>query len=291
MAYNDLINYEQGLIYSIGKDSDPFFCSFDYDTRSYDINMEFQHFHRFYEIHILLDKEAAHLVDGNLYEMKQYDVTLLPPLKLHKSIYPEGAPVRRLIIQFALPANGTFILKNDISDILSVFNCEPPVLRLTESCQTEAFSHLNKIQKLIKTRPCDFSVLVFTEFIEFLYALKTSETENLYRQKAENTLEEKIYRVTSYIHAHFAEELSLESLAKMCYMSPTYLSHSFKTVTGFSLINYIQMTRISNAQQMLLSGDLKITDIAIKCGFNSFSQFNRTFNKLVKKSPSEFRKS
>ena len=44
-----------------------------------------------------------------------------------------------------------------------------------------------------------------------------------------------------------------------------------------------------NAQQLLLYADMKIADIATSCGFTSFSQFNRVFNKFCHTSPSQFR--
>ncbi|MCR5823606.1 MAG: AraC family transcriptional regulator [Lachnospiraceae bacterium] len=290
MATNEILHYEQGLVETIGNDSDPLFYLFDYDVRSFDINMEFQHFHRFYEIHILIDKDAEHLVDGALFPLRQYDITLLPPLKLHKSIYPEGSPVRRLIIDFSIPEEANPLLNEETNRLLSVFYADPPVLRFNESEQKEIFFHINEICDLLKHKAPGYMLQVHTEFIRFLYCLNKYAPKNIYKQVKENTLEEKIYQVTSYIHAHFAEELSLEFLSQTFYISPYYLSHQFKAITGFNLVNYIQMTRIRNAQQMLLSGKAKITDISIACGFNSFSQFNRTFNKLVGKSPSDFKK-
>ncbi len=290
MASNDILFYEQGFVETIGNDSDPLFYLFDYDVRSYDINMEFQHFHRFYEIHILLDKQAEHLVDGALFPLRQFDVTLLPPLKLHKSIYPEGAPVRRLIIDFSVPEEANPVLKEETARLLSVFYADPPVLRFTENEQTEIFFHINEIFKLLKNKESGYMLQVHSEFMRFLHCLNKYAPQSCYKQVKEDTLEEKIYQVTSYIHAHFAEDLSLEALSQMFFISPYYLSHQFKAITGFNLVNYIQMTRIRNAQQMLMSDNLKITDISGACGFNSFSQFNRTFNKFVGKSPREFRR-
>ena len=290
MASNDILTYEQGFVETIGNDSDPLFYLFDFDVRSFDINMEFQHFHRFYEIHVLLDKEAEHLVDGALFPLRQYDITLLPPLKLHKSIYPEGDPVRRLIIDFSIPEESNPILKEETLRLLSVFYADPPVLRFSEVEQADIFSHINEISRLLKLKEPGYMLQVHAEFMRFLFCLNRYAPKNSYKTVKEDTLEEKIYQVTSYIHAHFAEELSLESLSQMFFISPYYLSHQFKAITGFNLVNYIQMTRIRNAQQMLLSDNLKITDIAGACGFNSFSQFNRTFNKFVGKSPREFRR-
>ena len=60
-------------------------------------------------------------------------------------------------------------------------------------------------------------------------------------------------------------------------------------LTGSVAVTFRQMTRVRNAQQLLLYTDMKIADITAHCGFTSFSQFNRVFNKFCHTSPSQFR--
>ena len=55
MYYNAPLLYEQAYSITINNAEAPLYYFFDYDERSYNINMEFQHFHQFYEVHILLD--------------------------------------------------------------------------------------------------------------------------------------------------------------------------------------------------------------------------------------------
>ena len=100
----------------------------------------------------------------------------------------------------------------------------------------------------------------------------------------------KMYTVSEYIHAHFTEPLTLEGLARQFYMSGYYLSHQFRQVTGFTLTDYIQMTRIRNVQTMLVNTDVPVTEAAFDCGFTSFSQFNRVFRKHIGMAPSQYRK-
>ena len=76
-------------------------------------------------------------------------------------------------------------------------------------------------------------------------------------QEFDDSITHKIYSITSYIHSNYAQELSLDYISKKFFISPYYLSHQFKSVTGFTLINYIQMTRVRNAQQLLLYTDMK----------------------------------
>jgi AraC-like DNA-binding protein len=134
-------------------------------------------------------------------------------------------------------------------------------------------------------------LIIHQKFIEFLTLLYLNQGQNLYRNESEmSPAEQKIYAITSYIHSHYAEELSLNMLAQKFFISSYYLSHQFKDVTGFTVTDYIQMTRVRNVQALLVGTRIPITEASLRCGFNSFSQFNRIFRKHIGVAPSVYRK-
>ncbi|WP_379145846.1 AraC family transcriptional regulator [Paenibacillus sp. sgz500992] len=289
MLESDLL-YEQGYSVRINTPADPLFYYFDYDQRSHNINMEFQHFHDFYEIHILLDSRATHIIEGNVHPLQQYDIVLLRPHRLHKTQYPAGPPHKRLIINFAVPQNIPG-LETAYKNMLLPFGEEVPVYRLTGETRRAVFDPLNTIFSLSHSASPLNPVLIHSLFQQFLCALyQQRERSNYVLEEIGNSIMQKIYSITAYVHSHYNSELSLEFISREFYISPYYLSHQFKSVTGFTLTEYIQMTRVRNAQQLLIITRQKISDIAEQCGFNSFSQFNRVFNKLSGMSPSAFRK-
>lgn len=103
MYLDDALLYNQGYMISINDLDSPLFYLFDYDSRSFKINMSFQHFHQFYEIHILLSGRASHIIEGDYYTLQPYDIVLLRPSLLHSTEYPAGGDCRRLIINFRVP--------------------------------------------------------------------------------------------------------------------------------------------------------------------------------------------
>ncbi|QUL56386.1 AraC family transcriptional regulator [Paenibacillus tritici] len=289
MLESDLL-YEQGYSVRINTPADPLFYYLDYDQRSHDINMEFQHDHDFYEIHILLDSSATHIIEGNIHALQQYDIVLLAPYRLHMTQYPAGPPHKRLIINFNLPGDIPG-LEAAYHTMLQPFTAEVPIYRFTGGPRSAVFEPLNAIFTLShNTSPLN-PVLIHSLFQQFLCSLSQQCGQNAYvLEEIGNAMMQKIYSITARIHSHYSSELSLDSISKEFYISPYYLSHQFKTVTGFTLTEYIQMTRVRKAQQLLLHTRQKISDIAGQCGFNSFSQFNRIFNKQSGMSPSAFRK-
>ena len=290
MYLDDALLYNQGYMISINDLDSPLFYLFDYDSRSFKINMSFQHFHQFHEIHILLSGRASHLIEGDYYTLQPYDIVLLRPSLLHKTEYPAGGDCRRLIINFRVPDDSP-VLHEMLQSCLQPFEAEVPIYRFTGETRAQAFSHLNAIFTLGKQPMTPLTQqFIHCHFLQFLATVAQHAGESSYEpQELSDSITQKVYAVTSYIHRHYASELSLEYLAEKFFISPYYLSHQFRRVTGFSLINYIQITRVCNAQQLLLYTDMKIADITTSCGFTSFSQFNRVFNKFCHTSPSQFR--
>lgn len=276
-------NVEQKLLYY-----------FDYDERSASVNMEFQHFHTFFEIMVFLAPEAEHLFEGNLYHLSFGDIVLIPPYLLHKSIYRKGPSSNRIIINFLLPDEW---MKADhgYQELLSTFYTQEHIYRFTSEQRLSLFQKLNSIMEYslrpdFSDRPID-ELMIHTKFVEFLHEIYLLKDQNLYQNDTEfSPVAHKMYSIASYIHQHYGEQLTLQLLADKFFINPFYLSHSFKDTMQFTLSDYIQITRIKNAQHLLLTTNDKVSDIAVSCGFCSFSQFNRVFNKLSGMSPREYRK-
>ena len=293
MLTSDNILYEDKHYIIINNTQNNTFYYIDYDKRDASINMEFQHLHRFYEIMILLSPSASHLIEGVPYTIHSGDMVLLAPSILHKSIYYKGEPSRRIIIDFMFPLNMPASQKA-YETILQPFHAQLPIYRFDYEHQQKLVEILNSIYRFSDSHQYYGNeadeFYIHARFQEFLYLLYEMQDCNTYvNDQTYNSIEQRIYEITAYIHSHYEDPVSLNSLSDMFYISPSYLSREFKRVTHFNLTSYIQMTRIRNAQYRLSATDSKITEIASDCGFTSFSQFNRIFNRVTGKSPREYR--
>ena len=295
MLINDNIYYEDNHYIIINNIPNNIYYYIDYDKRDASVNMEFQHLHPYYEILFLLAPSASHLIEGVPYNIRSGDFVLLAPSVMHKSVYYKGEPSKRVIIDFMYPMDNPDTA-DAYKEILSPFNNDIPIFRFDFEDQKRLTDILNNLflfsrdHKYYGNPPDEF--YIHTKFQEFLYTLYELKDRNQYtNEQSYNSIEQKMYEVSSYIHAHYNEDISLESLSENFFISSSYLSREFKQVTGFNLSNYIQLTRIKNAQYRLVSSNDKISIIAQECGFSSFSQFNRVFNKIAGTSPREYRQS
>lgn len=290
MLIDNLVLYEDKYAIRVNDEGDSLFYYFDYDVRTADINMQFQHFHPFYELCVMLSPDTVHFLEGKPFDLETFDIMGIRPNTLHRTQYPAGGPCKRLIIQFNLPKYAAG-LSNEYEQLLSIFHQETPIFRFDAELQHRIYRKFNDIFLLAQKTDPMRNLIIHQKFIEFLTLLYLNREHNLYRNEPEmSAAEQKIYAITSYIHSHYAEELSLNMLAQQFYISSYYLSHQFKDVTGFTLSDYIQMTRVRNVQTMLVGTQIPITEAAARCGFNSFSQFNRIFRKHIGVAPSVYRK-
>lgn len=291
MLIQNLAMYEDAYAIYMNQESDELFYFFDWDVRSAEVNMQFQHFHTFYELCVMLCPNTQHVLEGKPYSLQTFDIIGIPPNVLHMTHYPEGAPCKRLIVRFNLP-RGVKGLGNAFEELMSIFYEETPIYRFAPELQQKLYHQLNSIFRLGKQKDTMRNLMIHVNFVEFLTLLYQNRQHNLYtNETAMSPTEKKMYAVASYIHAHYAEDLSLERLAQEFFISGCYLSHQFKAVTGFTVTDYIQMTKVRNVQAMLVNTGISITEAAMTCGFNSFSQFNRVFQKHIGMSPSQYRAS
>jgi len=102
---------------------------------------------------------------------------------------------------------------------------------------------------------------------------------------------EAIAKARRLIHAKLDEPISLAQLAKAAGLSESHFCRTFKEVTKLTVTDYTTRARIAWARKELLRPAARISDIAFMVGFQSLSQFNRSFSKIVGCSPTKFRES
>jgi AraC-like DNA-binding protein len=284
------ILFEENHFFDVLDEQGRLVVHIDYGTRSVSVNMVFQHFHEYHEIHVLLSGECNHILEGTMYPLRPLDVVLIRPFLLHKTTYSGERGSRRLILTFNLD-HLLQIFPQDVQNIQDFFAAEVPILRGTDESIKESADLLNGLFLVSKGNSPVGQLKAFGLFLELLCALMKLKKENMYiPQRAGNPLVGKIQEVVAYLHAHYNQSLNLEGMARKFNISRYYLARQFKHITGYTFITYIQLIRVRRSQELLMTTQLKIIDIAENCGFGSLSQFNRTFLQHCGMSPLKYRR-
>ncbi|WP_309119994.1 response regulator [Paenibacillus sp.] len=108
--------------------------------------------------------------------------------------------------------------------------------------------------------------------------------------KARDRNAQVVTEVAAYIDAHYAEPLTIESLAGKAYLSPNYLRSLFKEKRGVTIHDYLTSVRLRRSLELLRDRSLKIKDVAGGVGYDNTSYFCSLFYKTQGVTPNEYRK-
>ena len=122
-----------------------------------------------------------------------------------------------------------------------------------------------------------------------IFAKHLGECANHLIQQHAQTEPISVKRARTYIAAHADEDLSLARIAKVVNVSANYFSTLFKQATGLNFADYVARVRVEKTKNLLLNPNLRISEIAFEVGFQSLSQFNRSFRRVAGVSPKEYR--
>jgi AraC-like DNA-binding protein len=98
-----------------------------------------------------------------------------------------------------------------------------------------------------------------------------------------------VLKAREYIDKHKTEKLSLADVAKATGASVFHFCKVFHKATGLTFTDYVARVRLEDARARLLNPNLRVSEIAYDAGFQSLTQFNRTFKRVLGQSPSESR--
>lgn len=84
-------------------------------------------------------------------------------------------------------------------------------------------------------------------------------------------------------------QLRLGVVAQFVNMSAFHFSKVFKRALGLNFTEYLSRTRVETAKQLMLNPHERISEAAYAAGFQSLSQFNRVFRRVIGESPTAYR--
>ena len=100
----------------------------------------------------------------------------------------------------------------------------------------------------------------------------------------------KLETITRFIAENYSQSIDAALIAEQVSLHPKYVMRLFRKNLNMTVGEYVTQHRMSHAQKLLATTDLKIVHIAFESGFGSVSQFYELFQKRFGKSPSQFKK-
>lgn len=126
--------------------------------------------------------------------------------------------------------------------------------------------------------------------IELLITIfRAFRNSNMLEEGNDNRRRQVIEKVMLYMKNNYTNELKLEDLSLMAFLSRNYFCKLFKDVTNMTVMEYAQKIRIEEACILLLDTDKKIIDIISEVGYRDIKFFNQIFKRKTGMTPSKYR--
>jgi AraC-like DNA-binding protein len=132
----------------------------------------------------------------------------------------------------------------------------------------------------------------YEAFIQLLntFAKHLSDISNQLLIQGEEQESPTIRQAKDYLNSSFSRSITLGEAAEYVNVSAHYFSKMFKKSTGLTFTEYLSRIRVEKAKDLLQNPNNRISAIAYDVGFDSLSQFNRTFKRISGVPPKEYRK-
>ncbi len=113
-----------------------------------------------------------------------------------------------------------------------------------------------------------------------------------YRKAPSNKVKSSIQKAKDYMNSHYADpSLSLQAIAEIVFLNPSYFSKLYKQETGETYVDYITSVRIGKAKKLLRETNIKMNDVGIAVGYPNPTYFSSKFKKQTGLTPLEYRES
>ncbi len=235
------------------------------------------HYHKYYEVYYLLEGTCWYFIDKKSYHLSAGDIALIPEGVIHKTSYETPEHSRNIFWcdSFYLPESAATELST-ISYFAKNEKYSETINTLFDRIEKEYSSPDEFSEDALKAIICELLLLI-------VRAGRVSENK-----KEESPIVEK---AAKYIRTHYAEDISLADAATYCYVSKEHLSRTFKKETGFGFNEYLTAFRLKKAETLIKTlPRLKVSEVALSCGFNDSNYFSKVYKKMYGRSPTEDKK-
>lgn len=233
------------------------------------------HYHNGLEIGLCLRGEGVFFVEDRLFPFGKGDVSVVLPGERHIAQSPDQNPSEWYFLTIDPQALGLVFPEHLARPVLSARGVTYLMRMLCAELENRR-----------KDTP-ELAVVLLQALCIWL----RRDNENADDEPVDDRAAEAILPALSYISQHYMEDITVDQLSEMCFLSTTYFRRVFKRCTRLSPMAYLCQVRLKMAAVLLRSSGAPVSEIIDKTGFRTASSFNRKFREYYHMSPREWRQS
>ncbi|MBQ9761423.1 MAG: AraC family transcriptional regulator [Clostridia bacterium] len=240
--------------------------------------MSFMHHHESYEIYYTVSGEREYFIENSFFRASAGDFVLIPKNLLHRTA---GKGADRILIYFS-----DDFLKTCFTDTMSAHllrGFEPKLVRPDVKSRERVAELLYTLHNAYRADAEPERLAAY--LLELLLLFSEEKSDSIGTQEHDSRLNQ----ILCYINDNYHKIEHIDEIADHFYLSRSYLCRSFSRQMGVTLISYLNTVKIRAACDLLQKGDLSMTEIALRCGFNSSAYFCKVFKQETGFSPSDYK--
>lgn len=234
------------------------------------------HWHGRLEVICVVDGQGVISIDFTEFLVQKGDIVIVPPRALHNARGRDGQLLKSQTVVF----------------FLECFRPERSFQNLIRPGMEGYREILQVLEQIFSPRKGSLSSqeLLMRGYATSLYALLGCYGYERRSDQGENDSNQVIKSVISYIHSHYQEKISVETLAGIAGYSKYHFVRYFSAHVGCSCSFYIQAVRISKAKELLRSSGASVSAVSEQTGFESVAYFIKVFRAQTGTTPLKYRK-
>lgn len=257
------------------------------------LNSEYveEHQHEYYELLYVEKGRIDYLLGNEVYNLLPGDILLIPPKTKHKLLSFLDNETSR----FVLMCSRKFLKKHSTPQTNLLTICNKAInnniyqLKFNDFQKLELEKNLYSISKMMLENSFGIDLLYIHKFIKIIITIIDLSIQNDNEEELMYNKNETISRIIKYINDNLSKKIVIEDISNHLALSVSRISHIFKNETGISILKYINKKRLQLAKDLIQKGESFI-NISIKCGFQDYTSFFRTFKKEFNITPGEYSK-
>ncbi len=251
------------------------------------------HCHVEFELILTLQSQGYRIVGDNLRSLQPGDMVLLGPNLPHAFQHTDrlparSTPVRCVLLQFEGRLWANLFELPAMAAVGRLLRRASQGLQIAGATRKQVAAMLFEMLKLRGPQ----RIAVFLTALDVLARSRTCQAIASPGGAAALSLheQERIGRVCQFIDENAHRPLRIGEAAKIAHMSEGAFSRFFRSHIGKTFPTFLNDLRIGRACRLLAETDMNVTEIALACGYQNMSNFNRQFLRIRGESPSEFRR-
>ncbi len=237
------------------------------------------HHHRSFELYYMVKGKREYFIEDRFFTVEEGDLVLIPREVFHRTAGDGG-------LRFLVHFSEAFMAKYFTAALLHPLLTSLPFVFRGDTLQRGQLLYwLTQMEAAFEKDP----VLEAPALAGYLYQILFTSVygENTYIPT--DYSDERITGIVQYINENYNTIGDIAEIADKFYISKYHLCRYFKKNLGIPLVSYLNTVKIRHACTMIRSGSVKLTEVAMQCGFNSSSYFCKVFKKETGISPAEYR--